>query len=146
MMLILSFENYWTLWLLFVYSIYMSYWVSTVMSSVVSLQCYPALTPVTAVTFHKDWLIYGMFICTNLYQVHCSFLYRPQSGWRNSVSGSPVYLSVHHNLFVWFRINGESKLGLLWTLHMCTTQYCLTLWCPMLLYSYSYKASCARPG
>jgi len=143
MMLILSFENYWTLWLLFVYSIYMSYWVSTVMSSVVSLQCYPALTPVTAVTFHKDWLLYGTCSCTNLYQVHCSFFCIAH----NLVGGILFqgHLSVCPSQFVWFRINGESKLGLLWTLHMCPTQCCLTLWCPMLPYIYSYKASCARP-
>ena len=29
------------------------------MSSVVSLQCHPGITPVTEVAFLKDWLLYG---------------------------------------------------------------------------------------
>jgi len=65
------------------------------MSSVVSLHCYPAVTPVTAVAFLKDWLLFGEFSCGNKY-----FLVPPTNEWQilGQCCGS-VRVRVRNRLF-----------------------------------------------
>jgi len=45
------------------------------MSSALSLHCHPPVTPVTAVAFLKQWLLYGTFRAVDKYSV--DFTYQP---------------------------------------------------------------------